>query len=119
MTVEEAIDLEFCQAVRGGFSSFADAVGDDVSGGEAEEVGRGLVAVFPDGQGRVEVVGRDDVGAVEGGVESAEAEDLGFSATGGGSTHAGFMEAQAGVVPRPEGGGFFIAAEADWRVGGG
>ncbi len=115
MPLEEAADLRFCEAVLRGFDGFADAVGDGVSGGEAEEAGGAFVAVLPDGHGCIEVGQADEITRVESGVESAEAEDLGLGAAGGGSVEAGagLVIAQPRIVLGPPRGCFLIAAKKD------
>ena len=58
-------------------------------------------------------------GGVQGGVDGAEAEDLGFGAAGGGSAQAGTELAQGGIAMLPEVAGRRIAAEEDFGSSGG
>ena len=96
VAVEEAPDLRLRQSVVGGLDSFADTVGDGVSGGRAEEEGGARVAVIPYGEGSLEVVQADDGGGVQGGVDGAETQDLGPGTTDGGAAHTGAKLAQGG-----------------------
>jgi hypothetical protein len=64
VAVKETPDLILRQAVAGGVNGFADAVGNGVSGGLAEEEGGAGVAVIPHGEGGLEVRQADDGGGV-------------------------------------------------------
>ena len=76
----------------------ADAVGDGVSGGHAEEEGGAGVAVIPYGEGSLEMGQADDGAAVEGSIDGAEAQDLGLGTAGGGAAQAGTELAQGGIT---------------------
>src|ERR1700733_2574027 len=60
-----------------------------------------------------------DGGGIQGGVDGAETEDLGFGAAGGGATEAGLQLAQGGIAVLPEVAGGGIATEENFRSGGG
>ncbi len=59
------------------------------------------LAVVPHGQGGVEMGDFDLGAAIEGGVEGAEAEDLGFGAAGGGAVGVLAALAQGGIAIHP------------------
>ena len=96
VAMKEAHNLRLRQSVAGGVNGFADAVGDGISGGHAEEEGGAGVAVVPYGEGSLEVRQGDDRGGIERRVDGAETQDLGFGTTGGGAAHTGPELAQAG-----------------------
>jgi hypothetical protein len=85
MAVKETPDLIFRQSLRGLLESLANAFGDRVTGGVAEEEGGAGGTVIPYGQSGLEMRHTDGGGGVEGSVDGAEAEDLGFGAAGGGA----------------------------------
>ena len=76
MAVKEAADLIFAQASGGGEDGFADAARGGIDGSGVKEEGGAFLAVAPHGQGGVEMGDFDLRAAIEGGVDSAEAEDL-------------------------------------------
>ena len=61
----------------------------------------------------------DDRGGVEGGVDGAEAEDLGLGAAGGGAAQAGLELAQDGIAMVPEVASRVIAVKEDFGSSGG
>ena len=116
MAVEEGADLTFGQAFRGGVEGFADAPGGGIDGGDVEEeTGAGL-AVIPHGQGGVEMGGVDDGAAIEGGVDGAEAENLGFGAAGGCAVHVRTALAQGRIAILPQLSRGWGAAELDFSL---
>jgi len=66
-----------------------DAVSSVVSGGGAEEEWGAGGAVIPYGERRLEMRQGDDGAAIEGSIDGAEAQDLGFGAAGGGASRLG------------------------------
>ena len=96
MAVEEGADLTFGQAFRSGVEGFADAPGGGIDGGNVEEEAGAGLAVVPHGQGGVEMGGFHDGAAIEGGVNGAEAENLGFGAAGGCAVDVGRPWLKAG-----------------------
>jgi hypothetical protein len=74
------------------------------------------VAIIPNGEGSLEVRQSDD--GVEGGVDGAKAEDLGFGPAGGGAPHAWAELAEDGKAMLPEFGGRGVAAEEEFGSGG-
>ena len=89
VAMKQAHNLILRQGSAGAVNGFADTVGDGISGGPAEEEGGAGVAVIPYGEGSLEVRQGDDRGAIEGCVDGAEAQDLGFGAASGGAALAG------------------------------
>ena len=79
-------------------------------------MGAGLTVV-PHGQGGVEMGGFDLPTAIKGGVEGAEAENLGFGAAGGGAAGVRMALAQDRVAIRPQLARGFGAAEEDFGWG--
>ena len=73
VTIEETTDLIPRETVGGGFNGLANAVGDGVSGSQAEEADGAAVAVGPYGVGRFEVREADNLTTVQGGIKGAEA----------------------------------------------
>ena len=87
MVVKERTDLTFGQPFPSRDEGLADAPGSRIYGSDVEkEVCAGLTVV-PYGQGGVEMTGFDEGAAIEGGVDGAEAQDLGFGAAGGGAVY--------------------------------
>ena len=113
MTMEEGGDLFSGQSVGRGIDGFTDTVGGGISGDGAEEEGGAGGAVLPYGKGSLEMGQRDDGAAVEGGVDGAETQDLGFGTAGGGAVEAGTNLAQGGVAIPPKLARSFIAAKED------
>ena len=63
-------------------------------------------------------MGHADNGAgVEGGVDGAEAQDLGFGAAGGGAVQARAELAQGGIAILPKLAGGMVATEEDFGCG--
>ena len=58
----------------------------------------------------------DDGGTVQGGVDGAEAQDLGFGAAGGGAAQAGTELAQGRIAVLPEVAGRRIPSEQNFGV---
>ena len=88
MAVEESTDLLSGQAAVGCVDGFQDTVGGVVTGGCAEEERGAGGAVVPHREGSLKVRQPDDGAAVENRVYGAEAQNLGFGATGGGAVEA-------------------------------
>jgi hypothetical protein len=119
MAVKETPDLIFRQSLRGLLESLANAVGDRVTGGVAEEEGGAGGTVIPYGQSGLEMRHTDGGGGVEGSVDGAEAEDLGFGAAGGGAAQPGAKVAQGRIAILPELARGMVATEEDLGCGGG
>jgi hypothetical protein len=60
----------------------------------------------------------DDGGGVEGGVDGAETENLGFGPAGGGAPHAWAELAEDGIAMLPEFASRCVAVEEDFGSGG-
>jgi hypothetical protein len=88
VAVKEAPDLIPGQADFGFFDGNLDAIGSDVTGGSAKELGGRGGAVLPCGESGLEMGYGDEGAAIEGGVDGTETQDLGFGAAGGGSEEA-------------------------------
>src|ERR1700722_9572584 len=101
MAVKEATDLTFAQAFGGGRNGFADAARRGIDGSVVEEETSAGLAVVPHRQGGVEVGDFDHGAAIEGGVDSAEAEDLSFGAAGGGAVDVLAALAQGRIAIHP------------------
>src|ERR1700683_3476727 len=102
MPVKESPDLGFSQSFRGSVEGLADALGGRIDGsGVEEETGAGQ-AVVPYGQGGLEVAGFDEGAAIEGGVDGAEAQNLCFSAAGGGTVYvcAALTQGRIAIIPQ-------------------
>ena len=116
MAVEEIADLFSGEAVVCSLKSLADAIGNGVSDAVTEEGGGGIGTVVPQGEGRLKVGQADDGAAVKSGVEGAEAQYLGFGATGGGAVEAGAVLAQGRVVVVPEFACGLVAAKEEFGL---
>ena len=114
--MKEAPDLILRQSVVGGLDGFADTVSDGIASGRAEKEGGTGVAVIPYGEGSLEMGQADDGRGVQGSVDGAETEDLGFGAAGGGAAQAGPELAQGRIAVLPEFAGSSITAEEDFGV---
>ena len=99
-----------------GLKSLEDAIGDGVCDAGAEEGGRGLETVVPQGEGRLQVRQPDEGAAVKRGVEGTDAQHLCFGATGGGAVEARSDLAQGRVVVVPELAGGRVAAKEDFGL---
>ena len=119
VAVKDAPNLVFRQSFFGGLYGFADAVGDGIAGGHAEEHGGAFVAIIPHGKSGLEVGKRDGGRRIEGGIDCAEAEDLGLGAAGGGAAHPGVKLAEGGIVLLPKIACGGIALEENFGSGGG
>jgi len=93
----------------------ADTIDGRISGGVAEDPAGAVGAIFPHGQGGFEMRLGDDGAAIEGGVDGAQAEDLGFGSIGGGAVEAWARAAEARVTIVPELAGGWVAAEGPLR----
>jgi len=71
--------------LRGDVEGLADAPGGGIDGGSVEEEAGTGAAVFPYGQGGLEVASVDERAAIECGIDGAKAQDLGFGAAGCGA----------------------------------
>jgi hypothetical protein len=112
--VEESTYLLSGQAaVSGRVDGFEYAVGGGVAGGSAEEEGGACGAIVPHGEGGLQVRQPDDGAAVEKSVYGAEAQNLGFGPTGGGTVEARTSLAQGRVALMPERSCLVVAGEAD------
>jgi hypothetical protein len=85
----------------GGFDGFADAVGDGITCGYAEEEGGTDVVIIPYGEGSLEMGQADDGCGVHSGVGGVETQDLSLGATGGGAAQTGTKLAQIGIAVLP------------------
>ena len=101
VTVKEVADLFAGKAVLRCGDGFTNAVGDGITGRQAEEAASAFVTVGPNVEGGLEMRHLDDFTAIEGGEEGAETEDLGLAAAGGRSAEAGTMVAEMGIAIRP------------------
>ena len=114
VTMKEAPDLILRQSIVGGLDRLANTVSDGVPGGHAEEEGGTGVAVIPYGEGSLEMSEADDGGGVQGRVDGAETQDLGFGAAGGGAAQGGMKLAQGGIGILPELAGRGVAAKENF-----
>ena len=117
--VKEAVDLGFGESLGSSIDGLFDAVGDVVPGAGAEEEGSARRAVIPYGERRLKMRQPYDGAAIEGSVDGAETQDLGFGATGGGAVKAGTRLAQDGVAIVPQLARGVVATEEDFLLGGG
>lgn len=109
--VKEASELGFAQALRVHIEGLADTAGRRIDrGGVEEETGAGA-AVIPDGQGGLKMADVDFRAGVEGSIDCAEAQDVGFGAAGGGSVYVGAALTQGGITIVPQLLRSFAAAE--------
>ena len=93
MAVKEFPDLVPGQALRSSVEGLADAPGRRIDRGGVEEETSTCLAVVPYGQGGVQMGGFDDGAAIEGSIDGAEPQDLGFGPAGGGAAEAlGLLE---------------------------
>ena len=116
VAMEEVPDLASGKAAGRSLQGFEDTIGNGVSDAVAEEGGRGVGTVVPQGESRVEVRQLDDGTTVKSGVEGTEAQHLCFGAAGGGAVEASLGLAQSGVVVVPKFGGGRIAAKEDFAL---
>jgi hypothetical protein len=98
---------------------FPNAVGDGVSGSQAEEADGAPVAVGPYGVGCFEVGEADDFTTVEGGIKGAEAQELGLAAAGGYAPQAGITIAERLIAICPKLLRLLVAAKEDFGPRGG
>jgi len=111
VALEEAPDLYSGEAAFRGLKGFVDAIGDGVSDAGAEEECRGAGTVVPQSKSGFEVRQADQGAAVERGVESAEAQYLGFGTTRGRAVDRIRGLTQSCIVAVPEFAGFLVTAE--------
>ncbi len=117
--VKEGADLRFGQSVGNCVvESLFDAVNDVVSGGSAEEEWGACRAVLPYGKCSLEMGERDHGAAIEGSIDGAEAQDLGFGPAGGGAIEAGTSLAQGGIAVVPKLARGVVAAKEDFLFAG-
>jgi hypothetical protein len=85
VSAEEVADFAAGDALGSVFGECPDLVGGRVAEGVAEDPAGGVEAVAPDRERGFEVRQGDLFGAVEGGVDRGEADDVRFGAAGGGA----------------------------------
>jgi hypothetical protein len=102
MAVKEGSYLIAGESAGRGIQGFANAVDDGIGGGRNEKEGSAGGTIIPYGEGRLEVGQGDDRAAVEGRVDSAQAQDLGFRAAGSGAKECCTGVAQVGIVMVPK-----------------
>jgi hypothetical protein len=91
----------------------ADAARRGIDGCGVEEEAGAVAAVVPDGQRGVKMAGLDEQVAIEGGVDSTEAQNLRFGAAGGGAVYVGPSLAQLSIVIVPHFLSLWVAVEDD------
>jgi len=119
VAIEETTDLIPCEAVGGGLDGLANAVGDGVSGSQAEEADGASVAVGPYRVGRFKVGEADNFAGVERGIEGAEAQDLGFATACGCAPQAGITIAERLITVSPKLLSLLVATKEDFGPRGG
>src|SRR6202167_558538 len=119
VAIEETADLIPREPVGGGLDGLANAVGDGVSGGQAEEADGASVAIGPYCVGCFEVGEADNFATVERGIEGAEAQDLGLAAACGCTPQAGITIAERLITICPKLLSLLVAAKEDFGARGG
>ena len=113
MAMEEGTHLGSGQSGGGCVDGIEDTVGGVVASRCAEEEGGACGAVVPHREGSLKVRQPDARATVKNGVYGAEAQDLSFGPTGGGTVEIGPGLAQDRIAVVPETSCLLVAAEGD------
>ena len=111
--MEEGTHLGSGQSVGGCVDGIEDTVGGVAASRCAEKEGGACGTVVPHREGSLKVRQPDARATVENSVYGAEAQDLGFGPTGGGTVEIGTGLAQDRIALVPESSCLLVAAEAD------